>query len=103
MKTCLSEGKLMEQFGNPPPPLFLSNFFITPLFVQISKQRNPPNFRGEETMCRHYQSVSLTIIRNPALCLSIYLTGIHFRGELHHGGDTSVSKKSSVNQSELKK
>ena len=52
MKTCLSEGKLMEQFGNPPPPLFLSNFFITPLFVQISKTRNPSPLivGGEDTM-----------------------------------------------------
>ena len=49
----------MKQFGNSlflrgPPfqvnPLFLSNFFMIPLFVQISKTRNPPNFRGEETM-----------------------------------------------------
>ena len=53
MKTCFSEGKLMKQFGNPPlskrtpppfqlTPLFLSNFFMTPLFVQISKTRPPP-------------------------------------------------------------
>ena len=61
MKTCFSEGKLMKQFGNPslskrtPPPspfqltfLFLNNFFMTPLFVQISKTRNipPADFRG---------------------------------------------------------
>ena len=62
MKTCFSEGKLMKQFGNPPlskrtppfqlTPLFLSNFFMTPLFAQISKTRTPPNFRGvgKETM-----------------------------------------------------
>ena len=66
MKTCFSEAKLMKQFGNPPlskrtpppfqlTPLFLSNFFMAPLSVQISKTRNlPPNFRGgggvEETM-----------------------------------------------------
>ena len=58
MKTCFSE-KLMKQFGNhpflrehPPPfqltPLFLSNFFMTPLFVQILKIRNPSNFRRGE-------------------------------------------------------
>ena len=56
MKTCFSEGKLMKQFGNPPPflretpfqltPLFLSNFFMTPLFVQILNKRDPPNFTG---------------------------------------------------------
>ena len=60
MKTYFSEGKLMRQFGNYPlskrtplfqlTPLSLSNFFMTPLFVQILKTRNPPSFRGEETM-----------------------------------------------------
>ena len=59
IKTCFSKGKL-KQFGNPPPLTkstppstnlgFLSNSFMTPLFVQISKTRYPPNFRGEETM-----------------------------------------------------
>ena len=34
--------KLIKQFGNSlflrePPPLFLCNFFMTPLFVQLSK------------------------------------------------------------------
>ena len=62
----------MKQFGNPPlskttppslstKPLFLSNFFMTPLFVRISKTRNlPPNFRwgGEETMRIHWVSES---------------------------------------------
>ena len=51
MKTCFSEGKLMKQFGTPPfqqTPLFLSNFFMTPLFFQILKTRNPlpTNFRS---------------------------------------------------------
>ena len=60
MKTCFSEGKLIKQYGKPPlskrtptppppplsTPLFLSNFFMTPLFVQISKTRTSlPNFR----------------------------------------------------------
>ena len=59
MKTCFSAGNLMKQFGNPPflkeppfqlTPLFLSNFFMTPLFFQILKTRNPPILGGEETM-----------------------------------------------------
>ena len=49
MKACFSEEKLIKQYGNPPfkenSPLstnllFLSNFFMTPLFVQILKRRN---------------------------------------------------------------
>ena len=59
MKTCFSEGKLMKQFGTPclskrtplsTNPQFLSNFFMTPLFVKILKTRNTPTFRWEETM-----------------------------------------------------
>ena len=56
MKTCFSQGKLIKQFGKPlflrkRPPfqltlLFLSNFFMTPLFVQISKTRYPPLILG---------------------------------------------------------
>ena len=49
MKTCFSEEKLIKQYGNPSfkdnsllsaDLLFLSNFFMTPLFVQILKTRN---------------------------------------------------------------
>ena len=29
---------------------------------------------------------------NPAFCLFLYLTGLHFRGELQHGGDVSQQK-----------
>ena len=36
------------------------------------------------------------------LCLFLYLTGIHFPGELQHGGDV-LSEKSSVDQSEFEK
>ena len=56
METSFSEGKLMKQFGTPlflteTPPLstnslFMSNFFMTPLFIQISKTTSHPNFRG---------------------------------------------------------
>ena len=28
-------------------------------------------------------------IGNPAFCLFLYLTGVHFRGELKQGGDVS--------------
>ena len=66
MRTCFSAGKLMKQFGNPPflkepplstiqlthpPPQFLSNFFITPLFAQILKIRNPPLILGGRENC----------------------------------------------------
>ena len=54
--------------------------------------------------CAHVlykEGVSVTI-GNPAFCLGLYLTGVHFRGELQHIGDV-VSKNSSLDQSELKK
>ena len=31
-------------------------------------------------------------IGNPAFCLLLYLTGVHFRGELQHGGDVNQQK-----------
>ena len=31
-------------------------------------------------------------VGNPAFCLALYLTGIHFRGELQHVGDVSEQK-----------
>ena len=31
-------------------------------------------------------------IGNPAFASSYTLTGVHFRGELHHGGDVSEQK-----------
>ena len=56
MKACFSEEKLIKQLDPLPflilsiNPLFLSNFFMTLLFVQVLKIRTPPNFRGEETI-----------------------------------------------------
>ena len=32
------------------------------------------------------------IIGNPPFCLFLYLTGVHFRGELQHSGDVSQQK-----------
>ena len=43
----------------------------------------------------------VTIV-HPAFCLFLYLTGVHFRGELQHGGDVS-QQKISVDQSEPEK
>ena len=31
-------------------------------------------------------------IGNPAFCRFLYLTGVHFRGELQHGGNVSQYK-----------
>ena len=48
----------------------------------------------------YYKGEYMTI-GNPAFCLALYLTDIHFRGKLQHLGRW-VGKKSSVDQSELK-
>ena len=37
------------------------------------------------------EDVYLTIV-HPALCLFLYLTGVHFRGNLQHGGDVIQQK-----------
>ena len=31
-------------------------------------------------------------IGNPDFCLTLYLTGVHFRGDLRHAGDVSEQK-----------
>ena len=57
MKTCFSAGKLMKQFGTPPPfyenPLLSTNPPISeqfihdpPLCPNFKNQNLPPNFRG---------------------------------------------------------
>ena len=38
-----------------------------------------------------YEGVYVTI-GNPAFCLFLYLTDVHFRGELQLGGDASQQK-----------
>ena len=40
----------------------------------------------------HYSEVVYGTIGNPAFCLALYLTGVHFRGELQHVGDVSERK-----------
>ena len=52
----------MKQFGNPPlskrtppfqlTPIFLSNFFMTPLFAQILKTRYPLTLGGRKLCVR---------------------------------------------------
>ena len=37
------------------------------------------------------ESVYVTV-KHPAFCLFLYLTGVHFLGELQHGGDVSQQK-----------
>ena len=79
MKTCFSEGKLTKLFGNIPflreplfqlTPLFLSNFFMTPLFAQILETRNPPNFRGEETMILYNKfAYFVSLMRKEGSCM----------------------------------
>ena len=40
---------------------------------------------------KYYEVVHVTI-GNPAFCLALYLTGVHFRGELQHVRDVSEQK-----------
>ena len=73
MKTCLRKTdeatwELPLSKRTPPfqlTPLFLSNFFITHLFVQISKTRNPPNFKGGGSYAKNLRK---SLILN-GLCL----------------------------------
>ena len=57
-KNMLFLSKTDETTWKPPfstNPLFLSSFFMTPLFVQILKTRNPPlTLGGNYAVLRHY-------------------------------------------------
>ena len=48
----------------------------------------------------HSYVVLLWTIENPAFCLALYLTGVHFRGELQDEGHVGEQK---IDQSELEK
>ena len=57
MKTCLSERKLIKQFGNPSystNPYFWAILYDPP-YCPNFKNKTPPNFRGMETMS-HYDT-----------------------------------------------
>ena len=41
-------------------------------------------------------------VGNPVFCHLMYLTAVHFRGDLQHVGDV-IEQKSTVDQSELEK
>ena len=51
---------------------------------------------------RIQKEVVNVIIGNPAFCLDLYLTGVHFRSELQHVGHVG-EQKITVDQSELEK
>ena len=81
MKTCFSEEQLTTQFGNPailseppfqltpPPPPISEHFFMTSLFVQILKTRNPLILGGG-----NYDTTHMLIISD----LMIYFVEDHF-------------------------
>ena len=70
MKTCFSEGKLINQFGNPPsskrtPPLstnppFSEQFFHDPPLCPNFKNKNSPPLilGGEETMIDYIRTLN---------------------------------------------
>ena len=60
-------------------------FFLKSVFVGVRKPRL------QSCSVREKEGVYVTI-GNPAFYLFLYLTGVHFRGELQHGGDTSQQK-----------
>ena len=58
------------------------------------------NLKGYGLLKQTISEVVYVTIGNPAICLALYLTGVHFRDELQY---VTVSKKSSVDQSEVEK
>ena len=78
MKTRFSAGKLMKRFGTPPPhpfqltPLFLSNFFMTPLCPNFKNQK-PPNLETCNCYLLQYLINSET---NPPPPLSVFFASV---------------------------
>ena len=48
-------------------------------------------YLSNQNSVKYQECVSVTI-GNPVFCLTLYLTGILFRGELQHVGDVSQQK-----------
>ena len=46
----------------------------------------------KQLLQKKYTKVVYVIIGNPAFSLALYLTGVHFRGELQHVGIVSQQK-----------
>ena len=51
-----------------------------------------PLIKNEAGTTEKYTEVVYVIIGNAAFCLALYLTGVHFRGELQHVGIVSEQK-----------
>ena len=58
------------------------------------------NLKGYGLLKQTISEVVYVTFGNPAICFALYLTGVHFRDELQY---VIVSKKSSVDQSEVEK
>ena len=56
---------------------FIKKEALTQLFSREFCKISKNNFSCEDVY---------VTIGNPALCLALYLTGVHFRGELQHAG-----------------
>ena len=87
METCFFYGKLMKQFGIPPPPLstnplLLSNIFMTLLCPNLKNENNtppphpsyppppPPYYRGEKTIIANLREENSNFLK--CLRLRIY-------------------------------
>ena len=51
-----------------------------------------PFIKNETGSTEKYTEVVYVIIGNPAFCLALHLTGVHFRGELQHVAIASEQK-----------
>ena len=56
----------------------------------VSDKRNQPDFIS--VLSVSYLEVTYVTTGNSAFRLALYLTGVHFRGELQHAGDVSEQK-----------
>ena len=75
---------LRQKTINPAEVLKRCNKSLTFTICEKEGKHQAGDFMLEE-------GVYVTIVHR-AFCLFLYLTGVHFRGELQHGGDVSQQK-----------
>ena len=76
----------MKQFGPPPflrqLPLFLGNFFMTPLLFQILKTRNPPLILGGTIVIAFNMNPRITEVTLDCLIIISYIIFTNLQGNL---------------------
>ena len=79
----------------PPPQFSITSHYYSPLAHTENKKYRPQKCKKIDMSRfphKSWHEVVYVTIGNPAFCLALYLTGVHFWGELQHIGDVNEQK-----------